>query len=71
MDIPDKRKEAIYTTIHTGELLSMSWQKNKAGFLTQNLYAFPGTSVLPGPQVLTQVILFLHSSQTLITHSVS
>ena len=71
MDIPDKRKEDIYTTIHTGELLSMSRQKHKAGFLTQNLYAFPGTSVLPGPQVLTQVILFLHSSQTLITHSVS
>ena len=59
MDIPDKSKgEDIYTNIHTGELLPMSRQKDKAGFLTQNLYAFPGTSVLPGPQVLTQVILF-------------
>ena len=59
MDIPDKSKgEDIYTNIHNGELLSMSRQKNKAGFLTQNLYAFPGTSVLPGPHVLTQVILF-------------
>lgn len=54
-----KKKKDIPTNISARELLSWSCQKDQDSLLAWNLCAFPGTAILPGPQVSKWVILFI------------